>query len=65
MYRVFLYRIYTHPNDMPDDSLYSRVYMVVLEDLELEVLRLVDHGYTIIKIELAETQFRRILNINL
>lgn len=51
MYRVYFYRIYTHPNDMPDDSLYSRVYMAVLEDLEAEVLRLTDNGHTIIKVE--------------
>ena len=38
---------------MPDDSLYSRVYMVVLEDLETEVLRLTDNGHTIIKVELT------------
>jgi hypothetical protein len=53
MNKVYFYRIYTHPNDMPDDSLYSRVYMVVLEDLESEVLRLTDNGHTIIKVELA------------
>jgi len=56
MNKVYLYRIYTHPNDIPDDSLYSRalysrVYMVVLEDLESEVLRLIDNGHTIIKVE--------------
>jgi hypothetical protein len=53
MNKVYFYRIHTHPNDMPDDSLYSRVYMVVLEDLETEVLRLVNAGHTIVKIELA------------
>ena len=53
MNKVHFYRIYTHPNDMPDDSLYSRVYMVVLEDLETEVLRLTDNGHTIIKVELT------------
>jgi len=53
MNKVYFYRIHTHPNDMPDDFLYSRVYMVVLEDLETEVLRLVNAGHTIVKIELA------------
>lgn len=54
MNKVYFYRIHTDGGNKLIDSLYKfATFMVILEDLELEVLRLVNAGHTIVKIELA------------
>lgn len=54
MNKVYFYRIHTDGGSEFINTLYKlAIFMVVLEDLESEVLRLVNAGHTIVKIELA------------
>lgn len=54
MNKVYFYRIHTDGGNKLINSPYKfATFMVILEDLESEVLRLVNAGHTIVKIELA------------
>jgi hypothetical protein len=53
MNKMHYYRIFTDGGDELVNTYFKfSIFMVVLEDLESEVLRLVNAGHTIVKVEL-------------